>query len=137
MNEELHRRLVSVARLGRYVIYSEIAPLLGLDMSSPADRTEIGRLLGEVSVFEHQLGHPLLSAIVIHRDNNIPGPGFFQLAKIWEYMTGMTIFCFSCMNFSAFAIIGGNISGGTVVRYLTRRSTCRRPTAVATSIAAR
>jgi hypothetical protein len=81
MNEELHRRLVSVARLGRYVIYSEIAPLLGLDMSSPADRTEIGRLLGEVSVFEHQLGHPLLSAIVIHRDNNIPGPGFFQLAQ--------------------------------------------------------
>jgi len=45
MNEELHRRLVSVARLGRYVIYSEIAPLLGLDMSSPADRTESAAFL--------------------------------------------------------------------------------------------
>ena len=81
MNEELHNRLVSVARSGGYATYSEIAPLLGLDMASPADRTEIGRLLGEVSVFEHQLGHPLLSVIVIHRDNNIPGPGFFQLAQ--------------------------------------------------------
>ena len=81
MNEAIYNRLLEVARAGEYITYSDIAPLADLDMTLDADRHEIGRLLGEISTFEHQHGRPLLSAIVIHRDNNIPGHGFFVLAR--------------------------------------------------------
>ncbi len=81
MHQQIYQRLSQVARLGQYVTYSDIAPLANLDIGIQADRNEIGRLLGEISLFEHNQGHPLLSAVVIHRDNNMPGQGFFQLAR--------------------------------------------------------
>lgn len=81
MNEEIYQRLLSVARSQGLITYSDIAPLAGLDMGNAVDRNEIGRLLGDISTFEHQQGRPLLSAVVIHRDNNIPGEGFFTLAR--------------------------------------------------------
>ncbi len=81
MHEQIYKRLVNVAQAGGYITYSDIAPLAGLDMTLQADRTEIGRILGEISTFEHNQGRPLLSVIVIHRDNNMPGEGFFQLAR--------------------------------------------------------
>ena len=63
------------------VYYSEIAPLANLDMANPPDRTEIGRLLGEISTAEHKQGKPLLSAVAISHDGNKPGDGFFTLAR--------------------------------------------------------
>lgn len=81
MHQGIYNRLLQVARTGRDVIYySDIAPLAGLDMASPPDRDEISRLLDEISNHEHTLGRPLLSALVIRRDTNIPGDGFFALA---------------------------------------------------------
>lgn len=53
----------------------------GLDMEHPEDRDEISRLLDEVSEYEAQQGHPLLSAVVIHAGDNIPGNGFFEMAQ--------------------------------------------------------
>ncbi len=94
MNEEIYERLKVVARAGQVATYSEIAPLAGLDMADPDDRNQIGNLLGEISTFEHQHGHPLLSVVVIHRDNNIPGNGFFNLARDLNVYNGMDDFLF-------------------------------------------
>ena len=80
MNQALYERLCNVARRGQVTRYSDVAPLLDLDMSNAADRDQISILLDEVSRHEHGLGHPLLSAVVIHMDDNIPGNGFFTLA---------------------------------------------------------
>ena len=40
-------------------------------------------LLGEISAEEHAVGRPLLSAVVVRKDEAlpIPGPGFYRLAK--------------------------------------------------------
>jgi hypothetical protein len=59
----------------------ELAPLAGLDMDLPADRVKLGDILGEISMFEHKNGRPLISVIVVHKENNMPGNEFFRLAK--------------------------------------------------------
>ncbi len=60
--------------------YGEVAPLVGLNMSNEEDRREISELLGEISRHEHAQGRPLISALVIHLEDNMPGNGFFTLA---------------------------------------------------------
>jgi len=102
MHQILYERLIGVARSGNYVTYAEIAPLAGLDMGNPDDRTEIGRLLGEISTFEHQQGRPLLSAIVIHKDNNMPGQGFFNLARELHLYDGSNDLVFFIREFQRF-----------------------------------
>ena len=81
MNEQLYRVLVDIARKERTITYGEIANIIGLDMSNPLHRKEIGDLLGEISRYEVLHGRPMLSAVVIHKENNRPGKGFFQLAQ--------------------------------------------------------
>ena len=81
LHREIYERLKTFAKQEQITTYSEIAPLANLDMENPDHRGEIGRLLGIVSTFEHQDGRPLLSAIVVHRQDNIPGEGFFELAR--------------------------------------------------------
>ena len=94
MHEQIYQRLIAVARAQSVITYAEIAPMADLDMNNQADRTEIGRLLGEISAFEHQQGHPLLSVVVIHRDNNTPGQGFFSLARELNVYNGQDDFLF-------------------------------------------
>ncbi len=94
MHEHIYQKLLAVARSQRVTTYQEIAPLAGLDMSNQADRNEIGRLLGEISTVEHQLGHPLLSAVVILKEHNIPGDGFFTLARELHVHDGNDDFLF-------------------------------------------
>ena len=81
MHTEIYDHLKSVAKKQDYTTYTDIAPMAGLDMGLDCDRAKIGEILGEISTAEHKQGRPLLSVVVIHRDNNIPGPGFFKLAK--------------------------------------------------------
>ena len=81
MHKEIYERLQSIAKAGRVITYSEVAPLAGLDMSQIDDRNRIAEILGDISTFEFKHGRPLLSVVVIHRDNNIPGQGFFTLAR--------------------------------------------------------
>lgn len=70
-----------VARSQDVTTYSEIAPLAGLDINMQDDRNRISEILGEISRNEHINGHSMLSAVVIHREDNIPGPGFLTLAR--------------------------------------------------------
>ncbi len=80
MNEELYNRLVEVAKTKGTITYSEVAQMVGLDISSPDDRREISRLLCEISKYENKSNRPLLSAVVVRQANGMPGWGFFNLA---------------------------------------------------------
>jgi len=81
MHKEIYDRLKAVAKDRKITHYSKIAPLADLDMSLQGDRNKIATILDEISTSEHNQGHPLLSAVVIHKHDNIPGQGFFTLAK--------------------------------------------------------
>ena len=88
MHQAMYEELKRVAARGETATYSEVAPLADLNMEDPSHRDEIGRLLGEISEHEHSVRRSLLSVVVIHRDNNMPGPGFFKLAKRLELYDG-------------------------------------------------
>jgi hypothetical protein len=85
MHMEIYEELKRAARGQTVIYYGQIAPLADLDMNRPDHRVEIGRILDEISSHEHSLGHPLLSAVVVHapgwEDSGQPGKGFFELAK--------------------------------------------------------
>jgi hypothetical protein len=76
----IYETLKRVARNQSTTTYSDIAPLAGLDMESPADRNKMRAMLGVISTYEHENGRPMLTAVVVHRQDNIPGNGFFELA---------------------------------------------------------
>jgi hypothetical protein len=88
MNQLLYERLCDVARQEDIARYSEVAPIVGLDMANPEDRVCISKLLDDISRHEHRLGHPLLSAVVIHKEDNMPGNGFFVLAQELKLFRG-------------------------------------------------
>ena len=81
----LREQLCEIAKNGETTYYSDIAPSLGLDMALSNDRRKIGELLEHISATERCAGRPLLSAVVIlkedNRDREMPGQGFFDMAK--------------------------------------------------------
>ncbi len=81
MNAKIYDRLKAIARDRSSTTYADIAPPAGLDMSLHSDRGEMSRLLGEIAHHEQAVGHPMLTAVVIHRTDNLPGSGFFTIAQ--------------------------------------------------------
>lgn len=84
----LYQRLKEVARQGTVTYYEDIAPLLGLDMSMPPDRYRIGQYLDEINQHEHNTGAPLLTAVVVQKNTQSPGQGFFSMARAWGLYSG-------------------------------------------------
>lgn len=78
----LYEKLLELAKAKKLASYSEVAPLLGLDMSQDQDRDEIAKKLGDIVFFEHENHRPMLTALIVHQggDNN-PGEGFFSAAE--------------------------------------------------------
>ena len=81
MNEDISHKLREVARSGGLITYGEVAELVGLSMGNPADRTEISGLLDEINKHEARYKRPMLSAVVVRVDTQMPGPGFFVCAR--------------------------------------------------------
>ena len=81
MHQAVYDELRRVANRQEMTTYGAIAPLAGLDMNNPADRDAMRRLLGDISTHEHRNGRPLLTAVVVHKQDNVPGHGFFELAQ--------------------------------------------------------
>lgn len=74
--------LIDVAKGNRkrnIIFYEELMD----EMGGPG-RGYIGQVLEEVCCSEFKKGHPLLSAIVIHRTNRSPGYGFWCVPVIPE-----------------------------------------------------
>lgn len=84
MNYRVREYLIDLASRRQTIGYQKLSDAchLGLDMqASEYDRAEIGRILGEISTFEHSNGRPLLSAIVVRQGTGYEGDGFFKLAQ--------------------------------------------------------
>jgi hypothetical protein len=81
LHRTIYEELKRLAKREEMTHYSAIAVLAGLDMDNPAHRDEMRQLLGKISTYEHQQGRPMLTAIVVHKQDNIPGDGFFELAR--------------------------------------------------------
>jgi hypothetical protein len=81
LHKSIYEELKRVAKRRQTTNYSTIAPLAGLDMENPGHRDEMRELLGKISTYEHQQGRPMLTAIVVHKQDNVPGHGFFELAR--------------------------------------------------------
>lgn len=77
----VHGTLVEAARARGFVHYSELARMLGIDMDNPHFGAQVGRILGEISTDEVANGRPMLSAIVVSKDDMLPGKGFFKLGQ--------------------------------------------------------
>lgn len=78
--------LVEVASERGTITYSELAQRLGFQWNhrNPNDRRLIGELLGEVSLQEYVRGRPLLTAVVLRKGGDMPGPGFRGLLDFPE-----------------------------------------------------
>jgi hypothetical protein len=77
----LYATLLSAARTERTLTYSEVSPIVGLNMELPADREEIGRVLEEICRAEVRHGRPMLSSVVVHKNEFGVGHGFYRLGK--------------------------------------------------------
>jgi hypothetical protein len=89
MNRKVRKYLIEIARdrSNPIVTYQVLADEcnLDLDMSMPHHRTEIGGILGDISIYEHEHGRPLLSSIVVRSGDNYEGDGFYKLAEHLGY----------------------------------------------------
>ena len=81
---QVHEVLVARAREGEPITYSDLVERIGtiaLDMNMEKDRAALGRLLGDVSMQTHKERVGMLSVMAILKNENMPAPGFFKLAK--------------------------------------------------------
>ncbi len=81
MRKGIRNILIKAAQERKVIYYSQVGETVNLSMGNPHHRTQLGRILTEISSEEHENGRPLLAAIVVHKDNKKPGEGFFNLAK--------------------------------------------------------
>jgi hypothetical protein len=84
VNEALYNVLTDRATAGpdSLVTYAESAAVLGLNLENPGHRTELARLLGEISTHEVQQQRPMLTSIVVHSGGDqLPGIGFYELGR--------------------------------------------------------
>lgn len=102
--ESVYRELIKVASKCGGIDCSDLCQRAGLklDMSVPADRGKIGSILGNISFYEHEAGRPLLSSVVVSK-NNKRGDGFFKLAEElgygdWQKLKREGKFAYDMMN---------------------------------------
>ena len=82
---DVYCKLVEMARNKEKPIhYEEVAAIMG---KKPEEKmghywaNETGYMLKEICDYEHKHNRPMLSAIVVLKDDGIPGKGFFELAR--------------------------------------------------------
>ncbi len=84
MNNTVRNFLIELARKREgFIYYQQLSDRCNLGFNfrdNPSDRIEIGRILGEISEFEHNEGRPLLSAVVLSKSLQ-EGDGFFKLCE--------------------------------------------------------
>lgn len=76
--------LQQVAENKSRIYYDDLALKFGgfhIDEVSSSARGELYRILDDICRDEHKAKRPLLSAVVIRKDANMPGQGFFDVAR--------------------------------------------------------
>ena len=78
---EARRSMIAVAARGSVIYYSRLVAeitSINLEPQSP----QLAHMLGEISTEEHEAGRGLLTVVVVHKSGDqMPGPGFFELAR--------------------------------------------------------
>jgi hypothetical protein len=74
-------RLITAARRRERVTYKMIARAIGRPIKGPHWAVPIGRVLAPISEDEVAAGRPMLSAIVVSQDSDLPGEGFYKLGR--------------------------------------------------------
>lgn len=72
--EALRPRLYEVANRGEKRNYSEIT-----DGYTIVHWSRVGTVLGMIGLLEHELGNPLLPAVIVNENKGWPGEGFLAL----------------------------------------------------------
>ena len=81
LHQAIYEKLTEVAKTRNITYYSEIAPLAGLDMATEVGRIRIAQILDDINLYENDHDRPMLSSIVILKESNSPGTGFFECAR--------------------------------------------------------
>lgn len=88
MDQRVYERLVEMARAGALINYQKVGDLIGLDMGNPDHRNRIADVLDEINHEEHAACKPMISAVVVHKDSDLPGNGFFECGRALGHFTG-------------------------------------------------
>ena len=82
----IYENLKEIARQKSLTNYDEIGKLVGLNMASEYDRIRIAQILDKINQLEVACGRPMITALVILKNKNMPGKGFFDCAtKLGKY----------------------------------------------------
>ena len=78
---EARQAMIAVAARRRVIAYSDlVAEMRSLDLEPQGDH--LAHMLGEISTAEHEAGRGMLTVVVVHKHGDqMPGPGFFELAR--------------------------------------------------------
>ena len=79
--KEMRNILIEIAKKQDTIPYSELVRKV-LIISIEASSYGLADMLGEISTAEDAAGRGMLSVVVVHKEDNMPGKGFFELAKI-------------------------------------------------------
>jgi hypothetical protein len=82
MIRKLRIRLIAAAKSEEgFVHYDEVAEILGVS-GDRLDRSHaMNQALEDISTYENSRSRPMLTAVVVHKNDLRPGQGFFVLAK--------------------------------------------------------
>lgn len=88
VNTVVYEKLKEIAREGKQnnirgiIFYENIMLIAGLDRENPADREiKLCKMLDDINRKELAEDRPMITAIVVHKHDKIPGNGFFNLAR--------------------------------------------------------
>lgn len=72
----VREKLIEVAKRKGTILYSEVAPVVNLQ----ARDLTLFQILDDVNRREHEADRPFLTAVVVRKEDGMPGQGFFKLA---------------------------------------------------------
>ena len=78
--EEARKAMIAVARREAVIAYSDLTTRIKSCTLEPHD-PGLARMLGDISMEEDEAGRGMLSAVVVNKRDQRPGPGFFTLAR--------------------------------------------------------
>jgi len=86
MNKTVRKYLIELSRhrVNHTTTYQRLSDdcNLGFELrENPSDRKDLGNILGEISIFEHENNRPLLSSLVLRAGDHYEGDGFYKLAE--------------------------------------------------------
>lgn len=82
---EARHVMVAAASQAGFVTYSDLVAQITALALAPRS-TELAHMLGEISTAEHEAGRGMLTVVVVHKHGDqMPGPGFFRLARSLGY----------------------------------------------------